>query len=205
MTIKAIETSYAGCRFRSRTEARWAVLFDALKIRWEYELEGFELPSGRYLPDFLLPDYFPRGVWFEVKHGDACATDPRWNDLALMTQRPIIVSFGTRHPDDLARGGLDQIIGPECCITGGLGFYICQACGHLDIDIIDEARRCEICGGNERDFGHPRLAQAYGAARSARFEYGESGVSQQQQATVPPTTRPVVKAFLDRLFPFGPS
>lgn len=62
--IKAIETAYAGCRFRSRTEARWAVFFDALGLTWEYEKEGFELPSGRYLPDFWLPDL---GGWIEVK------------------------------------------------------------------------------------------------------------------------------------------
>lgn len=29
-TIRAIETRYAGCRFRSRLEARWAVFFDHL-------------------------------------------------------------------------------------------------------------------------------------------------------------------------------
>lgn len=40
--IKPIETRYAGCRFRSRLEARWAVFFDALKIEWEYEPEGVE-------------------------------------------------------------------------------------------------------------------------------------------------------------------
>lgn len=45
MTIKAIETSYKGYRFRSRLEARWAVFFDALGIEWEYEKEGYELPN----------------------------------------------------------------------------------------------------------------------------------------------------------------
>jgi hypothetical protein len=54
--LKAIETKYNGYRFRSRTEARWAVLFDALNIKWQYELEGVVLPSGKYyLPDFWLP------------------------------------------------------------------------------------------------------------------------------------------------------
>jgi hypothetical protein len=53
--MKAIETEYAGVRFRSRLEARWAVFFDALGIRWEYEPEAFELSDGtRYLPDFRL-------------------------------------------------------------------------------------------------------------------------------------------------------
>lgn len=31
------------------------MLFDALAIEWQYEPEGFELPCGRYLPDFWLP------------------------------------------------------------------------------------------------------------------------------------------------------
>ena len=34
MSIKAIETRYNGYRFRSRTEARWAVFFDAFGIRY---------------------------------------------------------------------------------------------------------------------------------------------------------------------------
>lgn len=63
--IKAIETVYRGYRFRSRLEARWAVVFDALGIRWQYEHEGYKLPSGkRYLPDFYLPDV---DVLVEVK------------------------------------------------------------------------------------------------------------------------------------------
>ena len=53
--LKAIETKYKGYRFRSRLEARWAVAFDAACIQWEYETEGFNLPSGYYLPDFWLP------------------------------------------------------------------------------------------------------------------------------------------------------
>lgn len=64
--IKAIETLYGGCRFRSRTEARWAVFFDAIGLEWEYEKEGFELPSGRYLPDFWFPKL---KTWAEVKGG----------------------------------------------------------------------------------------------------------------------------------------
>jgi len=40
--IKAIETVYKGYRFRSRLEARWAVFFENVGIKWEYEKEGFE-------------------------------------------------------------------------------------------------------------------------------------------------------------------
>lgn len=61
----AIETEYAGHRFRSRLEARWAVFFDKLGVKWLYEPQGYELGNGqRYLPDFWLPDL---GVWAEVK------------------------------------------------------------------------------------------------------------------------------------------
>ena len=38
-----VETLYAGHRFRSRLEARWAVFFDCLGIVWEYEPEGYAL------------------------------------------------------------------------------------------------------------------------------------------------------------------
>ena len=52
--IKAIETRYKGCHFRSRTEARWAVFFDAIGFKWEYETEGFADGKTAYLPDFLV-------------------------------------------------------------------------------------------------------------------------------------------------------
>lgn len=64
--IKPIETLYKGYRFRSRLEARWAVFFDALGVKWEYEPEGFELPSGkRYLPDFKVECYGTRGDCYD--------------------------------------------------------------------------------------------------------------------------------------------
>ncbi len=64
MTIKAIETMYRDYRFRSRLEARWAVFFDYMNVRWEYEKQGYELPSGCYLPDFWLPQI---ECWVEIK------------------------------------------------------------------------------------------------------------------------------------------
>lgn len=67
--IKAIETRYKGCRFRSRLEARWAVFFDTLGVKWEYEKEGYDLgAAGRYLPDFWLPN---EQVWVEIKPSTA--------------------------------------------------------------------------------------------------------------------------------------
>src|SRR5262249_35299712 len=70
--LRAIETVYRGYRFRSRLEARWAVFFHTLGVRWEYEPEGFVLSTGQwYLPDFRiqLADGF---LCAEVKPRGAC-------------------------------------------------------------------------------------------------------------------------------------
>ena len=71
----AIETRYAGCKFRSRLEARWAVFFDTLGVRWEYEKQGYEREVAgevfRWLPDFELPDM---DVLVEVKSNHAALT-----------------------------------------------------------------------------------------------------------------------------------
>lgn len=93
--IKPIETVYKGYRFRSRLEARWAVFFDALDIRWEYEKEGFELgEAGRYLPDFWLPE---QRYWIEIKAEYPAASERKklqafaWgmpNDEVYLFDRP---------------------------------------------------------------------------------------------------------------------
>lgn len=54
--IKAIPTRYNGYHFRSRLEARWAVFLDQLGVEYRYEDEGYLLEDGlKYLPDFKLP------------------------------------------------------------------------------------------------------------------------------------------------------
>lgn len=74
MEIKPIETRYNGFRFRSRLEARWAVFFDCIGIKYEYEPEGYEFNESRYLPDFYLPEY---NCYFEVKKGGLLQDDGR--------------------------------------------------------------------------------------------------------------------------------
>jgi len=67
--IKPIETVYNGYRFRSRLEARWAVFFDALGVKYQYEPEGLDLGTfGWYLPDFYVPHL---DTYFEIKPGPA--------------------------------------------------------------------------------------------------------------------------------------
>ncbi len=65
--IRALPTEYKGITFRSRREARWAVFFDALKLPWVYEAEGYDLgPVGYYLPDFHVT-LRHRTCWIEIK------------------------------------------------------------------------------------------------------------------------------------------
>ncbi|MCU6480189.1 hypothetical protein [Arthrobacter sp. A2-55] len=62
---KALEASYSGRIFRSRLEARWAILLDLLEINWDYEPSHYQVgPELYYLPDFYLPQH---RLWLEVK------------------------------------------------------------------------------------------------------------------------------------------
>lgn len=109
--IKAIPTPYGGTIFRSRLEARWALFFDQLGIKWEYEMLGFKLrrPTWKkrtisYIPDFHLPD---DDVWVEVKRDLNTVDDAEWKRIhqrcelvAEKTRRPIVLCPGI--PDHLA-------------------------------------------------------------------------------------------------------
>jgi len=62
-------TYYRGSAFRRRIEARWAVFFDQVGIRWDYHPQGFNLiGSEYYMPSFYL--YFSGGVYAEAKLED---------------------------------------------------------------------------------------------------------------------------------------
>lgn len=92
MTIQSIETRYAGCRFRSRLEARHAVFFESVGIPWLYEPEGFVLPDGSwYLPDFLLyPDDERHRFWVEVK-----ARTPGDDEIEKCRQLAVVTGVST--------------------------------------------------------------------------------------------------------------
>jgi hypothetical protein len=176
--FKAIETTYNGYRFRSRLEARYAVLLDYVGIQYEYEREGFEVDGIRYLPDFWLPVW---KTWLEVK-----GTKPNEEEI----QKAIAVVRGTRrdlllvvgdlgslfqhyrfqykwlHPDDVSHfadnpdqfGGVDAV---NKIIQKG--FYIYYEVVHS----------WEILAAIGID---PRFQDDYiRFMRSSRFEFGQSG------------------------------
>src|SRR5262245_24995942 len=81
------ETLVDGVRYRSRTEARWAIFFAALAVDFVYEHERIKLSNGEsYLPDFYLPHF---GAFFEVKaDNDAIVTEECVRARTLSADRP---------------------------------------------------------------------------------------------------------------------
>lgn len=92
-TMKAIDTEYKGQLFRSRLEAKYAVYFDELNVKWDYEPEGFESEGVRYLPDFYFPEY---DVWAEIKPTNHANKDMvKWKMLSK--EKVLIVFEGNPH------------------------------------------------------------------------------------------------------------
>lgn len=183
--IAAISTSYAGHFFRSRLEARWAVFFDHMEIPWLYEPEGYVINKNRlYLPDFYLPEC---GTWIEVKGssdgldldllGDAAETLPdlgplvgeRGPKLMLLGSIPDPMPIGDYAWASWTQGWRTHLIGRH-----GFGTY-------------HKNNRPWWCWSQPEDFDfltptvepdeYSNAQPAYRAARSARFEHGESGAT----------------------------
>lgn len=62
--MQALETFYNHNRYRSRLEAKWAVYFDQMGVKFDYEPSGFNIGHKCYLPDFYLTEL---DTYIEVK------------------------------------------------------------------------------------------------------------------------------------------
>lgn len=219
-----IETRYAGCLFRSRLEARWAVFFDAAGIEWQYEAQGYECQprcglSGSqpfwYLPDFWLPGL---NLHAEVKGSltepetrrllDAAAflSAPRGgcgdgSDLVVLgpvprgafpQSQPDGGSYGSACPVRLHmhKGVLTAYAWPGPVPSGRCGWLasplIVATDGDESIDTgnfgcrvlqepVKDMTRLLISGFTIDERADYRFERGYEAARSARFEHGQSG------------------------------
>jgi hypothetical protein len=188
MTIKAIETLYRGYRFRSRLEARWAVAFDHMGLRWEYEPEGFELSDGtRYLPDFLL-HIDGKKVWVEIKpyNGDVSKFERfirEINDGSIGTVlHEIPEECGPGYLSDYYENDEPHIWGAtENGERGWLDnfykFCRCTKCGKMGFEYMGRSERISCsCYSSDKVYNDddPKILSAFAAARSARFEHGET-------------------------------
>ena len=167
----AIETSYAGCRFRSRLEARWAVFFDALGIKWEYEKEGYVVNGRAYLPDFYLPR---ETSWVEVKGSEELLDKQLMRDFAETAGRIIVLGPIPRPAKENAGWVL---------LSPGDGTTWCEDATFTREGITNESAQDYALEPQNwltpsfraRYSSSPAASRAYAAARSARFEHGQSG------------------------------
>lgn len=166
--MKAIETKYAGHRFRSRLEARWAVFFDAAGIEWTYEPQGYEFEDGtRYLPDFLLrnamcSDWGPQDVYAEVK-GEMTP-----DDAAKITQL-------SKHHGVVILGDLPRHRRRRSYVFVSPYRTTRKEWVHCFGGSAQSPEGSYLCGPYEYDFVSPVEHEAFDRARSARFEFGEEG------------------------------
>lgn len=194
-SIAAIQTPYNGYRFRSRLEARWAVFFDTLGVEWDYENEGYQLPSGWYLPDFWLPR---AKVFLEVKPYNWSHSDYKLDQAALQAVNKtremksggmdLLIVAGRPWPHEyhIYQEGIDGLIVPsqfgrprKCC---GLSVIDCAYTSE-DCDYAAHLGKCTTfyhtdgCNTDKctDSLPIPIDIEFYEAARSARFEHGESG------------------------------
>lgn len=159
--VSAIETSYAGCRFRSRLEARWAVAFDDLHLTWRYEAQGYRLPSGNYLPDFMV-DGLDQPFFVEIKGGM-----PDTREFSVASEINLLVAPLVILAGDIPRrrgegtgwifeadsdGGEWTMVNPEQALVYG------ASQGQAPLTV-------QMAGWDT----------AMTKARSARFEHGEQG------------------------------
>lgn len=187
---QVIQTMYSGCRFRSRLEARWAVLLDRLGADWEYEPEGFVLSDETYyLPDFLVHNVEGRAggddLWIEVK-GEMTQKDA---DKVNMFAFPDGMLTGLDKPDR------------KIFVVGGIPHFKDFWDLHRQIEeakesdpfskmysletvdgdnwgampaITKSGKFCLHAAGNVGEVDTDRTVNAYAAALQARFEHGET-------------------------------
>jgi hypothetical protein len=203
--IGAIETEYAGIKFRSRLEARWAVFFDSCGMDWKYELEGFEANGHRYLPDFYLPG--PK-TWCEVK-GDPEGIFKDSEKIAAVLSSGVIPGGELLLLNDIPRAGaasstlvahpflkkqedtnrVDRQWGVFMDIERGqpVNFYglggastLGALMGVLAVEGIAPGADAKNWSAETATLAGPfswgrRVIDAYAAAASARFEHGQKG------------------------------
>lgn len=192
--IKAIETQYKGYRFRSRLEARWAVFFDALGIEWEYEKEGYDLgEAGWYLPDFWLPS---ASMFTEIKPFDLPKEElSHLTSIAYaMTQiAPFMTLFGPpdcqRHYPLMVPDGTGRVKIVPCQLwfddkQRSLLLVVpreqftdkaLEGIGSTHVAVNARTRALAAIDTNLERSKQLKMFNAIRAARSARFEHGESG------------------------------
>jgi hypothetical protein len=182
--IVPIPTKYNGYTFRSRLEARWAVFFDIIGVKYEYEKQVYNLPSGMYLPDFYLPDITARrtirkGVWLEIKPTEPTDEEGlKCNELAGITQIPYYIfvgepgEFGEESGYEYSVNDWESFCNSRLSygwMDNEMRFCKCYNCGHVKIEYNEgNYMHCPICGKECRD-NHPLIIKGYIESQTKKF------------------------------------
>ena len=154
--IKAIDTEYNGFLFRSRIEAKWAIYFDALGVKYQYEPEGYLLPSGeKYLPDFFFPKYDAFG---EVKP-EGFRSDKRHIEFVNSIEKSLLLFCG--NPGAEPNLQIWKEAGDDVRKIDGLAFAE-EIIGKFGIMYYGDVSQMDL----------PALDYATRKANRARFEHG---------------------------------
>lgn len=157
-----IETTFAGTRFRSRLEAKWAAFMTQLEWEWTYE----PFDAHGYIPDFAVTG--DRPLLIEVKPGmsigELAAHTPRldrsldglWDhDVLVVGASPFLPATNGWKPTDRTPGLLGERMGGEgepswaweeaawqsCSecqmvgVTSSVFSYVSRPCGFYDGNI----------------------------------------------------------------------
>jgi hypothetical protein len=218
--MKAIETRYKGYRFRSRLEARWAVVLDSLGVRWQYEPEGFMTSAGPYLPDFRVDPasvtfnekgYLRRSrawgdVYLEVKGAPlrmdeaerlrafACDVDavPRWV-FALGDIPEPRQMYGYLFITGWGMGGAAECLLAGNGLTDVAVYNRADEWGQTRLEFMSQSfntGRVTDCYEAKYCDTRSPLNSALGAGRGARFEHGETPVMPAMAPARPEPTVP---------------
>lgn len=141
--VSVIPTKYNGISFRSRLEARSAVLFDNLGLCWEYEPEGFNLPeNGWYLPDFLIRknEYIEKDLWVECKgKNPTIVEENKLTELACLTDLEATFFVGTHklrklHEVLTSKNRFEEERNHHCKFSSFFGWFDTDEYGDMDVD-----------------------------------------------------------------------
>lgn len=113
--MKKLKIKYNEYSFKTKTEAKWAVYFETLGIKFQYEDYGFDLGNMNYLPDMYLPEL---GMWVEIKGRDLNDyEEEKAKRLCIETKQPVLLlegdpalkAYAMLTPAPHLNGGVDPI------------------------------------------------------------------------------------------------
>lgn len=179
--LRGFPTFYKGVWYRSRTEARHAMVFDLLGIKAHYEPQGYAALDIAYLPDFLA--FAACGpIWVEIKPAlDADREGvARWRKFASVrphadtTRAALLTGLPAVEQECIVIGGSEDAPRPSGgpWESGDLTWCPCPAGIHFDLAYPGHFRSrlaedgCPPFPGND---GEDRIRRAVTEALAAKF------------------------------------